>query len=95
MNTTGMDPDVAFNEFLFGLFAFAFFWCAIGAGIGAVVGHYFKGKPADGAIWGALLGLIGVFVFLGTAEDARIKCRACLSVVPQGARKCRHCGEDL
>lgn len=89
------DPDVAFGEFMGWFFFWLFVWCAVGCIGGAIIGHFARGKPGDGAIWGLLLGPLGVLVFLAMSGDIREKCPACLSVVPDGARKCRHCGESI
>lgn len=67
----------------------------IGAAVGAVAGHFVKGKPLDGAIYGGLLGLLGVGVFLLVVEDIRVKCPACLAVVNRGASRCKNCGGPL
>ena len=69
--------------------------------VGGLIGES-KGRSGAGFIFGALLGPIGwLIVAIGPdikAEQAALharKCPACMGSVPDGARKCMHCGEDL
>ena len=69
--------------------------------IGRAIGEG-KGRPEAGFIFGALLGPIGILIIaVGPdirAEQAALrarKCPACKGSVPEDARKCMHCGEDL
>jgi DNA-directed RNA polymerase subunit RPC12/RpoP len=69
--------------------------------IGRTIGER-KGRAEAGFIFGALLGPIGILIIaVGPdvkAEQAALrakKCPACKGSVPDDARKCMHCGEDL
>jgi DNA-directed RNA polymerase subunit RPC12/RpoP len=69
--------------------------------VGGLIGER-KGRSGAGFIFGALLGPIGwLIIAVGPdikAEQAALharKCPACMGSVPDGARKCMHCGEDL
>jgi hypothetical protein len=61
--------------------------------IGALIGKY-KGRADSGVLWSALLGPIG-WIVVALMEDLRPKCPHCRGVIPAGARKCMHCGENL
>lgn len=71
---------------------FLFIWIVV-ALIGYAIGKS-KGRPGAGFVWGLLLGPIGWLVIL-VAGDFRRKCPECLGAVPDGARRCGHCGVDL
>jgi predicted amidophosphoribosyltransferase len=68
------------------------FWVIIGALIGAVIGAS-RNNPSGGFIWGALLGPVGWILVLFL--DERPKCPECKGSIPEGARKCLHCGSTL
>ena len=90
--------------FLVVVFLFAMIFGFIGRSIGER-----KGRPEAGFIFGALLGPIGILIIAvgpdikaeQAARNAQImaslarKCPACRGTVPDDARKCMHCGEDL
>ena len=83
--------------FLVVVFLFAMIFGFIGRSIGER-----KGRPEAGFIFGALLGPLGILIIaVGPdvkAEQAALrakKCPACKGSVPDDARKCMHCGEDL
>ena len=83
--------------FLVVVFLFAMIFGFIGRSIGER-----KGRPEAGFIFGALLGPLGILIIaVGPdvkAEQAALrakKCPACRGSVPDDARKCMHCGEDL
>ena len=69
--------------------------------VGGLIGEH-KGRPGAGFLFGVLLGLIG-WLIIAVGPDIKAKqaalhakkCPACMGSVPDGARKCMHCGEDL
>lgn len=61
--------------------------------IGRLIGKK-RGRGGGGAAMGALLGPVGL-VGAAFLPDKRRQCPACKGHVPDGARKCMHCGEDL
>ncbi len=66
-------------------------------GVFAFIGHLIgksKGRSTGGAAMGALLGPVGL-VGAAFLSDKRRQCPACKGHVPDDARKCMHCGEDL
>ena len=69
------------------------FWILIGAGIGYAIGKS-KGRPMAGAVWGALLGVIGWIVILIGPDYGR-KCPECRGRIPDDARRCLHCGYQI
>jgi len=68
-------------------------WIFIGGFVGYIIGSQ-RGRAGEGAIMGAVLGIIGWFLLLA-GPDGRPKCRSCKGTVPEGATKCMHCGESL
>ncbi|MFZ1074156.1 MAG: hypothetical protein WAO21_12085 [Verrucomicrobiia bacterium] len=70
---------------LVGVLIFAF--------IGRLIGQK-RGQSEGGAAMGALLGPVGL-VGAAFLPDKRRQCPACKGRVPDDARKCMHCGEDL
>lgn len=62
--------------------------------IGAVAARIRGRWALEGMIWGFFLGPVGLAVIL-LAADRRPKCRECRGVIPEGARKCMHCGATL
>ena len=64
----------------------------VSAGIGHIIGAS-RGRN-DGWAWGLFLGPFGWIISALLPRDGR-KCPECLGVVPDGARKCLHCGESL
>jgi len=70
---------------LVGVLIFAF--------IGRMIGQK-RGQSEGGAAMGALLGPVGL-VGAAFLPDQRRQCPACKGRVPDDARKCMHCGEDL
>lgn len=68
-------------------------WVVLGPLIGAAIGQK-KGRLGAGIFFGFLLGPIGWLV-IAVGPDNRRKCPECKGVVPEGARKCMHCGTDL
>jgi len=79
-----MDADSFFCFFFFSVLLFSI--------IGGIVG-YFRGRAAEGAAWGFLLGPVGVGIVL-MRDDARPKCSACLKPIAEGATRCPHCCAD-
>lgn len=65
-------------------------WCSFGAVVGWLIGES-RGDARTGALLGGLLGVIGWLIILLRPHNRR-KCPACLSAVPDGATRCRHCG---
>ncbi len=61
--------------------------------IGRLIGQK-RGQSEKGAAMGALLGPVGL-VGAAFLPDKRRQCPACKGHVPDDARKCMHCGEDL
>jgi len=68
-------------------------WCGIGGLIGYLCGQA-RGRASDGFFLGLLLGIIGWLLIL-IGPDERRKCPACKGAIPDGARKCLHCGESF
>jgi hypothetical protein len=66
---------------------------AISSLIGGLIGQG-RGRQADGALVGFLLGPIGWVIALALA-DLRAKCPLCGGVIVEGMQKCRNCGSDL
>jgi len=72
-------------------------WFGLWILIGGLVGHAIgkgKGRPAAGAVWGALLGVIGWLV-IAAGPDMSPKCPECQGTVVAGANRCKNCGEEL
>ncbi len=70
----------------------------LGAGLGAWVGHRFRGRGELGFILGGVLGLIGpglgaiVMLFL---SDHRRRCPHCRVLAEEGATVCQACTREL
>jgi hypothetical protein len=64
--------------------------CAVA---GVFVGQARGRHPVEGALFGGLLGPIGLLI-LALGEDRRQKCWECGGPMEDGARRCRHCGYD-
>jgi len=79
-----MDAD----SFFLALFVFVPLFSIIGGVVG-----YFRGRAAEGAAWGFILGPVGVGIVL-MRDDARPKCSACLKPIAEGATRCPHCCAD-
>jgi hypothetical protein len=67
-------------------------WLLMGV-VGCALGSC-RQRAFDGFILGVLLGPIGWVLILLLDHRGR-KCPACLGVVPQQARRCQHCGDEL
>jgi uncharacterized protein YcfJ len=65
----------------------------IGGLVGGAIGRA-KGRPEAGAIWGALLGVIGWLV-IAAGPDMRAKCPECHGAIVEGANRCKNCGAEL
>ena len=64
--------------------------CLLTGFIGYAIGNT-RGRGGEGALLGIFLGPIGwVIALLLPATGS--KCPGCLGVVPEGARRCKHCG---
>jgi hypothetical protein len=62
--------------------------------IGYLIGKG-KGRGADGAVWGMLLGPIGWMV-IALGPDTRRKCPLCAGPLPDAkVTRCRHCGQEI
>ncbi len=68
-------------------------WTTIGGLVGNVIGKA-RGRTEAGAIWGALLGVIGWLV-IAAGPDHRPRCPECGGTVVEGASKCKNCGSHL
>jgi hypothetical protein len=68
------------------------FWMVLSGIVGAVIGSSRKSTGA-GFVFGALLGPLGWIIAL--FNDNRSKCPECKGRVPDGARKCLHCGSKI
>jgi hypothetical protein len=68
-------------------------WVFIGSLVGVAIGKT-KGRPTLGFFMGAFLGVIGWLLLL-IGPDSRLKCSECLGAVPEGAKRCQHCGVFL
>lgn len=85
-----MDDDPGSGFLVLFLFLFV-------VGIFAFIGHLIgksKGRSTGGAAMGALFGPVGL-VGAAFLSDKRRQCPACKGHVPDEARKCMHCGEEL
>ena len=71
----------------------AFFWILLCGLVGGLLGKS-RGRTAAGALFGAFLGPIGWLITVLLPAEGR-KCPECLGVVPDGARRCKHCGAEL
>jgi hypothetical protein len=71
---------------------YMFFWVVVCGAIGSVIGSS-RNNPISGLVWGAILGPIGwiLVIFL----DERAKCPECQGAIPEGAKRCQHCGHEL
>jgi len=69
---------------------FVVFWLIIGAVVGGLIGAKHN-QAGSGIVWGALLGPIG-WIITFALPDERPKCPECLGAIPEGARRCQHCG---
>ena len=78
-------PIILIVGALVGVLVFAF--------IGRLIGQK-RGQSEGGAVMGALLGPVGL-VGAAFLPDKRRQCSACKGRVPDDARKCMHCGEDM
>jgi len=65
----------------------------IGGLVGSAIGKA-RGRRKAGAVWGALLGVIG-WVVIAAGPDLRPKCSECGGSIVEGARRCKNCGADL
>jgi hypothetical protein len=74
------------------IFGYAVFWLIVGAIVGGVIGAS-RNNVGSGVVWGALLGPIGWILVLFLDERAR--CPECRGALPDGARRCPHCGSEL
>lgn len=74
------------------IFGYFFFWLIVGAVVGGVIGAS-RNNVGSGVVWGALLGPIGWILVLFL--DERAKCPECRGALPEGARRCSHCGSEL
>lgn len=63
------------------------------AWIGGVIGAY-RGRAGEGRIFGLLLGPFG-WLLTSLLPEGGKKCPECLGVVPELARRCKHCGSEL
>ena len=73
---------------------YAIAWaCAFGS-VGSYMGGQLKGQPTLGFVLGLLLGPLGLLLVFAF-EDVRPKCGQCKMAVPEGAKKCGHCGADI
>lgn len=68
-------------------------WVVVMGLIGYLLGRL-RGVPGWGAVGSILLGPIGWLAILASS-DQRLKCPDCKGAVPEGARKCMHCGSTL
>ena len=64
----------------------------VGAVVGGIIGAS-RNNAESGVVWGGLLGPIGWLIILFL--DKRPKCPECRGVLPEGARRCQHCGHDF
>lgn len=61
--------------------------------VGYAIGRE-RGRGGDGFVLGVLLGPLGCLLILCLERRGR-KCPECLGVVPDAARKCKHCGSEI
>ena len=62
-----------------------------------IIGYFLgglRGIPGSGALASVLLGPLG-WIAIFISKDERLKCPDCKGAVPDGARKCMHCGSSL
>jgi len=62
--------------------------------IGALIGHFARGRAIEGGGLGFLFGPIG-WALIAALKDRRRLCPECRARVPGDARKCKHCGSSL
>lgn len=65
-------------------------WGFVGGTVGFLTGRA-RGKERHGAAWGLALGPVGWLITL-CSSDLRRRCAECSGVIPDGARRCMHCG---
>ncbi|MDE2105032.1 MAG: hypothetical protein KGL39_47780 [Patescibacteria group bacterium] len=69
-----------------------FFGLVLSALVGAIIGRA-RRNPLTGALLGLLLGPVGWLV--AWVDDRRAQCPECRGRVPDGARRCLHCGYEF
>lgn len=65
-------------------------WIIVGAIVGALIGEK-KQAMAQGLFLGLILGPIGWLV-MALSNGNLLVCNECKGAVPNGARRCKHCG---
>lgn len=73
-------------------------WWFLGALIGLSAAKRNGFSQAAGALGGALLGPLAVFMYLVsgvTADDRSTKCPHCAEFIKAEAKVCKHCGRDV
>ncbi len=75
------------------MLVFFLFWVVLGGLVGYAIGKA-RGRPEAGAIWGALLGVIG-WAVIAAGPNLLPKCPECRGTIVEGARRCKNCGVEL
>jgi hypothetical protein len=70
------------------------FWQLFWSVFVGMLAHKGKGRFWDGAIYGILLGPLGIPLMAYMTKDSRPLCPRCREPVDKRARECTNCGHD-
>ncbi len=77
-----------------GFLCFLFFAVLFNISVGALLGHFLKGRGYEAALWSFLLGCAG-WLSVAIMADKRRFCPECRSKIPTDATRCRFCQAQL